>query len=77
MDSCVLLQGYKEMSQRFGSLRRVRGDNYCALRATLFQVLSHTTKLPVWLQEEDIVMVNFHFSVVAEQWLSASARRKP
>lgn len=77
MASCVLLQGYKEMSQRFGSLRRVRGDNYCALRATLFQVLSHTTKLPVWLQEEDIVMVNFHFSVVAEQWLSASGRCKP
>lgn len=51
------LQGYKEMSQRFGSLRRVRGDNYCALRATLFQVLTHSTQLPAWLQEEDITMV--------------------
>ena len=54
----MLLQGYKEMSQRFGSLRRVRGDNYCALRATLFQVLSHSTQLPAWLQEEDISTVN-------------------
>lgn len=56
----MLLQGYKEMSQRFGSLRRVRGDNYCALRATLFQVLSHSTQLPEWLQDEDITMVNTH-----------------
>lgn len=57
-----LLQGYKEMSQRFGSLRRVRGDNYCALRATLFQVLSHSTELPTWLQEEDITTVNIHLT---------------
>ena len=56
----MLLQGYKEMSQRFGSLRRVRGDNYCALRATLFQVLSHSTQLPEWLQDEDITMVKTH-----------------
>ncbi|KAM9331916.1 uncharacterized protein KZ484_017155 [Pholidichthys leucotaenia] len=56
--SALIKKGYKEMSQRFGSLRRVRGDNYCALRATLFQVLSHTTQLPAWLQEEsDIVML--------------------
>lgn len=52
--SALIRKGYKEMSQRFGSLRRVRGDNYCALRATLFQVLSHSTQLPAWLQEEDI-----------------------
>lgn len=58
---CVLLQGYKEMSQRFSSLRRVRGDNYCALRATLFQVLSHSTQLPAWLQEDDITLVNAVF----------------
>lgn len=57
----LLLQGYKEMSHRFGSVRRVRGDNYCALRATLFQVLSHSNKLPVWLREEDGgAMVNTH-----------------
>ncbi|XP_019127202.2 histone-lysine N-methyltransferase SETD1A [Larimichthys crocea] len=55
--SALIRKGYKEMSQRFGRLRRVRGDNYCALRATLFQVLSHSTQLPVWLQEEDITML--------------------
>lgn len=55
--SALIRKGYKEMSQRFGSLRRVRGDNYCALRATLFQVLSHSPQLPEWLQEEDITML--------------------
>ncbi|XP_042366233.1 uncharacterized protein LOC121960537 [Plectropomus leopardus] len=55
--SALIKKGYKEMSQRFGSLRRVRGDNYCALRATLFQVLSHSTQLPAWLQEEDVNML--------------------
>ncbi|XP_044031756.1 uncharacterized protein LOC122866329 [Siniperca chuatsi] len=55
--SALIRKGYKEMSQRFGSLRRVRGDNYCALRATLFQVLSHSTQLPAWLQEEDITVL--------------------
>lgn len=55
--SALIRKGYKEMSQRFGSLRRVRGDNYCALRATLFQVLSHSPQLPEWLQEDDITML--------------------
>ncbi|XP_073344265.1 uncharacterized protein [Pagrus major] len=55
--SALIRKGYKEMSQKFGSLRRVRGDNYCALRATLFQVLSHSTQLPEWLQDEDITML--------------------
>ncbi|XP_029314135.1 eukaryotic translation initiation factor 5B [Cottoperca gobio] len=55
--SVLIRKGYKEMSQRFVSVRRVRGDNYCALRATLFQVLSHSTQLPAWLQEEDITML--------------------
>ncbi|XP_070708643.1 uncharacterized protein [Pempheris klunzingeri] len=52
--SALIRKGYKEMSQRFGSLRRVRGDNYCALRATLFQVLSHSPQLPAWLQDDNI-----------------------
>ncbi|KAM6900336.1 ubiquitin thioesterase otulin [Xenentodon cancila] len=55
--SALIRKGYKEMSQRFSSVRRVRGDNYCALRATLFQVLSQSTQLPVWLQEDDVVML--------------------
>lgn len=57
MVSNVLLQGYTEMSSTFGSLRRVRGDNYCALRATLFQVFTHSTQLPSWLQDGDVAMV--------------------
>ncbi|XP_023128327.3 caldesmon [Amphiprion ocellaris] len=55
--SALIKKGYKEMSQRFSSVRRVRGDNYCALRATLFQVLSHSTQLPAWLQDEDITQL--------------------
>ncbi|KAG7231175.1 hypothetical protein INR49_012006, partial [Caranx melampygus] len=55
--SALIRKGYKEMSQRFSGVRRVRGDNYCALRATLFQVLSHSTQLPAWLQEEDDITV--------------------
>lgn len=53
----LLLQGYAEMSSRFGSLRIVRGDNYCALRATLFQVFTHSTQLPSWLQDGDVTTV--------------------
>lgn len=55
--SALIKKGYKEMSQSFASVRRVRGDNYCALRATLFQVLSHSTQLPTWLQNEDVIML--------------------
>ncbi|XP_051910301.1 uncharacterized protein LOC127593118 isoform X2 [Hippocampus zosterae] len=51
--SALIRKGYKELSQRFASVRQVRGDNYCALRATLFQMLSQTSQVPVWLQEED------------------------
>lgn len=75
----MLLQGYKEMSQRFGGVRRVRGDNYCALRATLFQVLSHSTQLPAWLQEEDdITVVNAHFEAIisVEPWLMPAFPRR-
>ncbi|KAJ0059741.1 hypothetical protein NL108_011240, partial [Boleophthalmus pectinirostris] len=49
--------GYKDMSHKFSSLRRVRGDNYCALRATLYQVLCHATQMPQWLQEDNITML--------------------
>ncbi|NWH50307.1 OTUL thioesterase, partial [Fregata magnificens] len=45
-------KGYEAVAQKFASIRRVRGDNYCALRATLFQALSQATQLPSWLQSE-------------------------
>ncbi|XP_034428755.1 ubiquitin thioesterase otulin isoform X1 [Hippoglossus hippoglossus] len=69
--SALIRKGYKEMSQRFSSLRRVRGDNYCALRATLFQVLSLSTELPAWLQEDDATRLPEHLEAqegLISQW---------
>ncbi|NXA40315.1 OTUL thioesterase, partial [Eudromia elegans] len=50
-------KGYEAVSQKFAFIRRVRGDNYCALRATLFQALNQATQLPSWLQSEDFTML--------------------
>lgn len=55
--SALIRKGYKEMSQKFSGVRRVRGDNYCALRATLYQVLCHATQMPDLLQEESVTML--------------------
>ncbi|KAF5901796.1 microtubule-associated protein futsch-like isoform X1, partial [Clarias magur] len=51
--SNLIRKGYAEMYCSFTGLRRVRGDNYCSLRATLYQVLASTTRTPAWLLEED------------------------
>ncbi|XP_015209916.2 ubiquitin thioesterase otulin isoform X2 [Lepisosteus oculatus] len=51
--SALIKKGYEEVSKCFSGLRRVRGDNYCALRATLFQAMSQSTEVPDWLQKED------------------------
>ena len=53
----LFAQGYEEVSQKFTSIRRVRGDNYCALRATLFQAMSQPTALPSWLQDPELTLV--------------------
>ncbi|XP_054047902.1 ubiquitin thioesterase otulin isoform X5 [Rissa tridactyla] len=53
-----MTKGYEAVAQKFASIRRVRGDNYCALRATLFQALSQATQLPSWLQSEDFTMLS-------------------
>lgn len=50
--SALIRKGYGEMSRSFSALKQVRGDNYCALRATLYQVLATSTKMPTWLQDE-------------------------
>ncbi|NXL91040.1 OTUL thioesterase, partial [Alectura lathami] len=50
-------KGYEAVAQKFASIRRVRGDNYCALRATLFQALSQATQLPSWMQSEDFTLL--------------------
>nr|XP_019806609.1 ubiquitin thioesterase otulin isoform X2 [Tursiops truncatus] len=49
-------KGYEEVSQKFTSIRRVRGDNYCALRATLFQAMSQPAALPSWLQDPELTL---------------------
>ncbi|XP_077591656.1 uncharacterized protein LOC144209301 [Stigmatopora nigra] len=51
--SRVIREGYSMMSQFYSGVRQVRGDNYCALRATLFQVLSQATQVPDWLEVDD------------------------
>ncbi|XP_056376930.1 ubiquitin thioesterase otulin isoform X2 [Hyla sarda] len=50
-------EGYEEVSHFFGSIRRVRGDNYCALRATLFQCLSQMTQLPRWMDNDRLIQL--------------------
>ncbi|XP_051006969.1 ubiquitin thioesterase otulin [Acomys russatus] len=50
-------KGYEEVSQKFTSIRRVRGDNYCALRATLFQAMSQLAELPAWLQDPELILL--------------------
>ncbi|XP_023443789.2 ubiquitin thioesterase otulin isoform X3 [Dasypus novemcinctus] len=49
-------KGYEEVSQKFTSIRRVRGDNYCALRATLFQAMSQPAELPPWLRDPELML---------------------
>ncbi|XP_058621236.1 uncharacterized protein LOC131533142 isoform X2 [Onychostoma macrolepis] len=55
--SAHIRKGYSEMSRSFSGLRRVRGDNYCALRATLYQVLANSTNMPTWLQDEGFLLL--------------------
>ncbi|CAL8313844.1 unnamed protein product [Merluccius merluccius] len=52
--SALIRKGYQQVMEWFGGVRRVRGDNYCALRATLFQVLSQTTQCPAWLCDDHV-----------------------
>ncbi|XP_048465633.1 uncharacterized protein LOC109919363 isoform X6 [Rhincodon typus] len=52
----LMKEAYEAVCQTFSSVRRVRGDNYCALRATLFQVLSNVKLLPC-LQQDDLIQL--------------------
>ncbi|XP_062939571.1 ubiquitin thioesterase otulin isoform X3 [Cynocephalus volans] len=54
--AACMKKGYEEVSQKFTSIRRVRGDNYCALRATLFQAMSQPAELPAWLQDPELTL---------------------
>ncbi|GAA6066412.1 OTU deubiquitinase with linear linkage specificity b isoform X1, partial [Tachysurus ichikawai] len=51
--SHLIRKGYEAVAQRFESLRRVRGDNYCALRATLFQLFNQSNKLSNCLHDSE------------------------
>ncbi|XP_075218643.1 uncharacterized protein LOC142323197 isoform X2 [Lycorma delicatula] len=44
----TIRRGYSEVVNSLGlkHLHRVRGDNYCAIRATLFQILTHGIAVP-------------------------------
>ncbi|XP_072008864.1 ubiquitin thioesterase otulin isoform X3 [Engystomops pustulosus] len=53
----TMIKGYKEVYRDFESIRRIRGDNYCALRAMLFKCLSQATKLPQWIAEDDLIQL--------------------
>ncbi|KAJ8279466.1 hypothetical protein COCON_G00065320 [Conger conger] len=55
--SAIIRKGYSVLSQSFEGLQRVRGDNYCALRATLYQILCHSDKLPAWIEDDDITLL--------------------
>ncbi|XP_018124897.1 ubiquitin thioesterase otulin isoform X2 [Xenopus laevis] len=64
----IMKKGYEQVSRSFVSIRRVRGDNYCALRATLFQALSQTAKLPEWLDDAKLYQLPEKFSTKYE-WI--------
>ncbi|XP_069476544.1 uncharacterized protein [Ambystoma mexicanum] len=51
----LMKKGYEAVSHDFTSIRRVRGDNYCALRALLYQAMSQTAELPAWLMNPDFI----------------------
>ncbi|KAK6490353.1 hypothetical protein HHUSO_G4865 [Huso huso] len=55
--SAMIKKGYEEVYTNFSGLRRVRGDNYCAMRATLFQALVQSNEAPAWLQREDFIQL--------------------
>ncbi|XP_034147478.1 ubiquitin thioesterase otulin isoform X2 [Esox lucius] len=52
--STLIRKGYTKVSERFQGLRRVRGDNYCALRATLFQILTLSKQVSTRLKNNHI-----------------------
>ncbi|XP_060788408.1 OTU deubiquitinase with linear linkage specificity b isoform X2 [Neoarius graeffei] len=65
--SHLIRKGYEAVAQKFESLRRVRGDNYCALRATLFQLFNQSDKLSNWLQDAEFVQLQCVQDLV-EEW---------
>ncbi|NXY68762.1 F105A thioesterase, partial [Glareola pratincola] len=52
-----LREAYEELfwSYHIKYLRQVRKDNYCVLRAVLFQIFSQGIPFPSWMKERDIL----------------------
>ncbi|XP_067914707.1 inactive ubiquitin thioesterase OTULINL-like isoform X2 [Heterodontus francisci] len=52
-------KAYKEiyLAHNIKKLRKIRGDNYCALRAVLFQILCQGIPLPSWMREQDVTKI--------------------
>ncbi|XP_071390417.1 ubiquitin thioesterase otulin isoform X1 [Centroberyx affinis] len=75
--SVLIKKGYRLVAQRFGRLCKVRGDNYCALRATLFQILSQSQRLPPRLRDMEIQSSLHADRHLIRQWKFPFGNRKP
>ncbi|XP_038653089.1 inactive ubiquitin thioesterase OTULINL-like [Scyliorhinus canicula] len=51
------------------NMRIIRGDNYCALRAVLFQILCQGIPLPSWLREQDVSKIPEKIFTQGCNWL--------
>ncbi|KAL0966596.1 hypothetical protein UPYG_G00297220 [Umbra pygmaea] len=66
--SSLIRKGYMKVSEKFQGLRRVRGDNYCALRATLFQILSLSKHVSTRLQDNHLTLKLLANEDMIGQW---------
>ncbi|XP_078395256.1 uncharacterized protein LOC144678975 isoform X3 [Cetorhinus maximus] len=64
----LMKKAYEAVCQTFSSVRRVRGDNYCALRATLFQVLRNVKLLPC-LQQDGLIQLPEKLIAAKYTWI--------
>ncbi|KAK3546152.1 hypothetical protein QTP70_024475 [Hemibagrus guttatus] len=74
--SHLIRKGYEAVAQKFDSLRRVRGDNYCALRAALFQLFNQSNKLSNWLHDSENVQLQCVQDLVEEWRFPFGSREK-
>ncbi|XP_059801150.1 ubiquitin thioesterase otulin-like [Hypanus sabinus] len=64
----LMRKAYEAVRGNFKSIRRVRGDNYCALRATLFQALNNVDHLPC-LQQDDLEQIPDQLVEASYVWI--------
>lgn len=65
----IILKGYEEIRRKhsYRYLRRVRGDNFCAIRASLFQCLSSGISLPSC--DEALKVIQSSYESDQNHWL--------